>query len=291
MKGKPHKRSVVQTGELRPSQKSGHYGEVRVYSRSTELEVGREALSGPDDYRPAVERLLANAPSERDFVIHFVPSPRTLNKISMTPTERSFVISELEKCIIGELRQRLSPTEVALSRICTAMDEVIFQVAVEQGPAIFLVPVVLQRVSDWTIEGKDGARRWKRLGGCFAQFALVTQGVKTSLVPWKMSRNAIIKEVRKLRRVLHARFQERHALPANWVLLNAAEDAVEAGSETFPKLVEIKDRFQLFVNTQPEALRNLLAGHFTPADFTDQLIGWITNYKPGSVAQIIRRLR
>jgi hypothetical protein len=88
MNGKLHKRRAEQTGGPRRSQKSARFGELRLYSRRTELEIGREALNNRSDWKPALARLLARDLSGTDFVLDFVPGPGTLNKI---PTTASLV--------------------------------------------------------------------------------------------------------------------------------------------------------------------------------------------------------
>jgi hypothetical protein len=209
--------------------------------------------------------------------------------------------------VTEELRTRLShsdfelfqryrleiPEEAALPRIYAAMDDVIFHAALEQGPKMFLVPEILQRVNDWPLEGDDGERRCKKLGEHFAWFSRIIRGLKPApLVPsWSLARRkAIIREVKVLRRSLKSRFAGRRHSPPDWVLQDAAVDIVDAEPEKLPQLAKISVGLQLFVNAQPDALRLLLAGNLTPAPFADHLIGYITNYEPTSVAQLIRRL-
>jgi len=256
--------------------------------------------------KTAFERLLAKDASENDLAIHFVPSPSMRNRIPTSPVDRKIIASKLEKYVTEELSHVLSsadlelfrhhglepPDDAALPRIYAAMDRVILQAAVEQGPIVFLASEILQRVTDWVLEGDDGARRCKRLGDAFARRSRVMRGLQTApLAPWWVrSRTAIIQEVKKLRKSLQGRFAGRNKLPADWVLLDAAEDALEGEPGTFPKLGEIVGPFQFFVHAQPEPLRFLLTGNLTAALFTDQLIGWITNYQPGSVPQLIRHL-
>jgi len=306
MKGKSQKRrTTANQDESQRTLKRNRFGELRAYSKVTEREIGREVLRGPDDSKPALERLLARDPSFTDFVIHFVPGARTVNRILTTSSGRALVVSEVEKYVTAELSHRLSQTDFelfqrhhleppgeALPRIYAAMDSAIFQVAVEQGPIILLAPEILQRVTDWTLEGDSGARCWNRLGNYFAQFTLVTLGLKTSSLEgwWAWSRTDLIQEVRELQKSLQARFQARNNIPADWVLLDAAVDTVEGEPGTFSKLGQINVPLQLFLSAQPQPLRNLLAGSLTPALFVDQLIGWITNYAPGSVRQVIYRL-
>jgi hypothetical protein len=300
--------------EAQQKPKTGRFDELRIYSRSPEREIGREVLRNRDDLKPAMERLLARDPSVTDFVIYYVPSARTLNKIPTAASEQAPLISELEKYLTAELSHQLSQRGVtkpasnsyddiasslpdeALPTVCAAMDSAIFQLAVEQGPIILLVPDILQRVNDWTLEGDNGARCWKRLGKYFAQFALVPLGKKGSLAGWwARSRSGLIQEIKELQQSLQTRFQERNDIPADWVLLDAARDTVEGDPGTFLKLGQIEAPIQLFVSAQPESLRKLLAGrsvagHLSPMDFTDELIGWITNYDPDSVRQVIYRL-
>jgi len=306
MKKNPHRDRVKQIGKPLRGRKTEHFGEIRVYSSTTEREIGREVLKGLNDLKPALDRLLARDPTVKDFVFDFVPSPRTLIRIPTTASERRLAISALEKYVTEELRHQLSqtdfdlfqqhrlepPDEAALPRIYAAMDKVIFQAAVEQGLIIFLVPEIHQRVTDWSLEGENGERRFEELGKCFAQFSRVIRGAqKAPLAPrWVRSRSAIILEVKLLQKSLLLRFAMRHKLPPDRVLLDAAANIVDADPERFPKLSEIRAGLQLFVNAKPDALRLLSTGSLPPAPFTDQLIGWITNYKPESVAQLIRRL-
>lgn len=51
------------------------FGEVRVYSRATESEIGREGLRGPNDLRLALDRLLARNPYVRDSLSISFPAP------------------------------------------------------------------------------------------------------------------------------------------------------------------------------------------------------------------------
>jgi hypothetical protein len=111
---------------------------------------------------------------------------------------------------------------------------------------------------------------------------------------WARSRSDLIKETKKLQKCLRARFEGRNNIPADWVLLDAAKDVIEGEPDTFPKLGQIEAHLQLFVSAQPESLRKLVtgklvAGHLTPMDFTDELIGSITNYERDSVRQVISR--
>ncbi len=242
--------------------------------------------------KPAHERLqrrFGRDPSEMDVVIHFVPSASTINRIPTTASERALLVSEVEKYVIEEIKYRLSqtdfdlfqqhrlePPDEALPRIYAAMDSVIFQAALAGGPTILVAPDILQRVTDWTLAGDTGARRWKRLGNCFAQFTLMPQGKKGSLEGWwARSRSDLIKETKKLQKSLRERFRERNDIPADWVLHDAAVDTVEAERGTFPKLGRIEAPLQLFLSAQPAALRNLIAESLTPMLFTDQLIGWL----------------
>ena len=311
MNRESHKRraDVNQDGP-RQNQKSGRFGEVRLYSCGTEREIGHEVLSGYDDLKSAIERLKAKAPSERQFVAQVVLDPKTVNKIPTNESERRSRASEVEEYVTEELSYLLSPADLeqfrryrleppdkaALPRICAAMDSVILQEAVEQGPEIFLMPEILQRVTDWTLEGEDGERRCERLGRAFARCSRVIRGLQTApLDPrWVRSRPAIVQEVKELRKSLGAKFADRHNPPPEWVLLNALRDTVLDMSEgkpttMFPKLGQIELSFEAFVHAEPTPFRQLLTGHLTPALFTDQLIGWITNYEPGSVPQLIRR--
>ena len=293
--------------EAQQKPKIGRFDEVRLYSRNPEREIGREVLREPNDLRRAIDRLLAKNPSGNDFVIHLVPGAGTINRIPGAASKQALrLISEVEQYLTEELSHRgvtkpasnsfddvaSSLPDEALPRLYAAMDSAIFQLAVEQGPIILLASEILQRVTDWTLEGDNGARCWKRLGNYFAQFTLVPQGVKHSSLEgwWARSRTGLIQEVKKLQKSLQTKFQDRNEIPADWVLLDAAVDTVEAERGTFPKLGRIEAPLQLFLSAQPPALRNLIAESLTPMLFTDQLIGWITNYEPDSVRQVIHRL-
>jgi hypothetical protein len=74
-------------------------------------------------------------------------------------------------------------------------------------------------------------------------------------------------------------------------LLDVAMDAMQEESK-FPKLLRIGVPFLTFIG-QPESrvLRHLLDGTLSPANFTDELISWMTNYEPESARQIISRHR
>ena len=311
MSDQPRKRRTnANQDKARQKEQSDRFDQVRVYNRGTQSEIGAEVLHEPDDRRRAFDRLLAKDPFG-DSVVYFVANARTFNKIPVTPAEWAPLVPEIEKYVIDEIKHRLSPTDFELfrqhhleppdearARIYAAMDSVIFQAAVAGGPIILKAPDIHQRVTYWTLEGDYGARCWKRLGNCFAQFTLVPLGKKKGSLEgwWAQSRSDLIKETKKLQKSLRARFQERNGIPADWVLLDAVVDTVEREPDTFPKFGRIEDLFQRFLSAQPDSLRSLLAGrsvarHLTPMDFTDELIGWVTGYDASSVRQVVYRLR
>jgi hypothetical protein len=303
MNTKLGERGAAQTGEPSRDQNSDRFGELQAYDPRSEVEVGRERLSGPDDFRPAFERLIARGPS--NLVIDIAPGRGMLNRIPTIPSEREFASSEVEKYLTEELCHSLSeadfelfrlhrlnvPDKTALPRIRAAFDDFILQAAAHQGSIIFLMPEILQRTADWQSEGEDGERRCERLGQSLARMSRVMRGTqKASLYPWwARSRSAIIREVKQLRKSLQARFAGRVRSTADWILFNAAVDTVEADPGTFPTLGQIPVPLHGFLSAEPESLHSLIAGGLTPPLFTDELIGWATNYEPGSVPQLIRR--
>jgi hypothetical protein len=303
MNTKPGEPGAARAGVPSRTQNIERFGELRSYSSSTEIEAGREVLSGPDDFRRALERLTATGDACLD--IDFIPSPAMLNTIPTIAWQRTFLSSEIDKYLMEELRHSLCkadfelfrlhrlkvPDKAALPRILAAFDKVVLQATEEQGAVIFIHPEIHQRLADWQLEGRKGARLWERLGQSGARLARVKEGKQTgSLFPrWSRSRKTFICEVKKLSKTLRAQFAGRHSPPSDRVLQNAAADAVQAEPDTFPELGQIQISFQSFVGARPESFRSLIEQTLTPALYTDELIGWITNYEPGSVPQMIRR--
>ena len=285
---------------------TSRFGELRVICRNTNREIGRENLTVPEDFRLALERVLSKNRSAKDVVAYVVPSPSTVNQIPTAAQERKIISSEIEKYFMEDLSFKLSatdcdffrqnglnvPDEAARRRVHLAIDEVIFEAAVEHGPTIFLVPTILQRVADWVFDDGNGGQRHERLGSCLNLHGQVTRGeVNAPLAPWWVrSRGALLRELKDLRKQMQAEIAGRQTLLNNRVLLDAAVDLMEGRAERFPKLTRIGVGFQLFVDAEPEAFRQLIAGDLTVGLFTDQLVGWITNRDPESARQRISEL-
>jgi hypothetical protein len=284
---------------------SGAFGEILVYSRTSDREVGREAVRSPEELKTALDRLLCQQASETDLVAYLVPSSTSFHRIATADWGRAFVQSDLEAYVAEELSCRLSPEDYRLfgeralditdvivrRRIHEALDEVIMQGALDKGPIIFLLPAILQRVSDWALDAADQGRRWRQLGKQFALIGPVMRGKKAApLDAWVRPHRAILQEVKALRRVLREGFDKSRTLPQERVLLDAAVDAVEASPGIFPTLARIGDSFQLFLGAQPLALCNLLTEKITPAIFRNELIGWITNRDPEGARQMISKI-
>ena len=170
------------------------------------------------------------------------------------------------------------------------MDDFILQAAIEQGPKIFMLPTVFQRVNDWVLTGDDNGERWKELGERFALLARVVRGKgHAPLYPWWVrSRRAITEGAGALKEQLRAELPNFSSLSKR-NLLHAALDMIEEHHSKFPKILRIGVPFQSFIESETGVFRRLLQGELTPADFTGELIRWITNYQPESSRQIISR--
>jgi len=281
---------------------ASEYGEVRIYRRNSDHEIDREALRDPEDYKPALSRLLSRNSSVTDPVVEVVPNWTNVTQFLNVEWQRKLVVSDLQLYLTEELNSSLSPSDCELfekhglaipdepsrQRIYNAIDDIILQGAIEQGPKILLLPTVFQRVSDWVLADEDNGERWKELGKCFALLARVVRGkARAPLYPWWVrSRRAIIEEVQALKKQLRAE-QPKHSGLSKRALLHAALNTIEENHSRFPKILRIGVPFQGFLESEIGVLRRLLQGTLTPADFAGQLIQWATNYKPESSRQII----
>ena len=280
------------------------FGEIRVYSQSRDCEIGREVLRSLEDLKPALDRLISQT-SETDLAFYIVPESSALERKEQADWARKLVLSDLERYVGEELSWRLSPEDYqvfreraldvpdaeAQRRIHQALDEVIMQAALQQGPKIFLLPMILQRVTDWALDARDDGRRWIQLGKQFALIGPVMRGTKKApLDPWWVrSQKEILKEVKALQRVLQERFGQTANMPSERVLADAAADAIVGAPEIFPKLTRMGDTFHLFLGAHPVELRNLLTAAISPAAFRNELLAWITNRQPESARQMISK--
>lgn len=281
---------------------SSGWGELRL-DRTGVGEIDHEVVNAPEDWTAAWQRLRARHPSVTDFAPYLVPNPVVRNQL-LNPGWRAATEADVRSYLKEELRSSLSnsdyehflqhglagPDDRLRGRICRAIDEFIFQSAVQYGPEIFLLPEVLQRVSDWVRKENGGNERCERLGKRFALLARVRRGTaKTPLNPWWVqSRRAIIREVRILKKYLAAKLTKHRTLSKEQ-LLDAILDTMEDDASKFPKLLRIGAAFLAFLQLETEHLRTLLEGGITPADFVGELIQSVTNYKPESARQIISR--
>jgi hypothetical protein len=281
---------------------TGRYGELRLHKRDGSPEIDREALDKPDDYKAAFNRLLDRNPSVTDVIIFYQPNWSGLNDFLNT-TWKELVVSDVESYLDEELKASVSssdfenfrqhgleiPNENSRRTVANAIDEIILQAAVEQGPNIFLVPVVRQRLVDWALKERGGSERWEELGKRFALLARVVQGgAKVPLYPWWVrSRRDVVREVKALTRNFHPRVTHRNLSKEE--LLNEVQYTVQVHHQKFPKLLRIGVPFLLFVQSEAGAFQQLLDETLSPANFTDELIAWMTNYEPESARQIISR--
>jgi hypothetical protein len=284
---------------------SSAWGEVHLYRGDSDRLIDREFLLGPEDGKPALNRLRSRNPLVIDSIVEFVPNLANLIQFLNAEWRRDLVVSDLQAYLIEELNSRLSPSDCALfgehglaipdktsrQRICNAIDEIILQAAIEQGPNFFLIPTVLQRVTDWVFADENNGERWEELGARFAQLARVVRGrAYAPLYPWWVrSRKAILGEVRVLRRQLRADVPKYSGLSKRR-LIRAALDTIEEHHSKFPKILRIGVPFQSFIESETGVFRRLLQRELAPSEFTGQLIKWITNYEPESSRQLINRL-
>jgi hypothetical protein len=283
---------------------SSEWGEFHLYRRDSDRVIDREVLRGPEDQKTALNRLLSRNASVTDCVAELVPN--LANVIQFLNDEwRDLVVPDLQSYLVEELRSRLSPSDCALfekhrlaipdktsrQRVGKAIDEIILQAAIEQGPKIFLLPTVLQRVTDWILTDEGNGERWEELGERFAQLARVIRNkAYAPLYPWSVrSRAAILHEVRALRRQLRTKLPNYSSLSKRH-LIRAALDTIEEDHSKYPKILRIGVPFQSFIESETGVLRRLLHGELAPAIFTGQLIQWVTNYDPESSRQLISRL-
>jgi hypothetical protein len=219
----------------------------------------------------------------------------------LNTTWRELAVSDIESYLAEELKASVSssdyenfrqhgleiPDENSRRIVCKAIDEIILQAAIEQGPNIFLVPVVRQRLTDWALKERGGSERWEELGKRFALLARVVQGeAKAPLYPWWVrSRKEIIKELKFLRKNFPA--QVTHRGRSKEELLNEVQHTIEENHEKFPKLLRIGFAFLTFLQSETEAFRRLLVEELSPANFADELISWMTNFQPESARQTI----
>jgi hypothetical protein len=280
---------------------------IRVYSRISDREIGRETVGSPKAWKTALGQLLSKQTSDTDLVAYFVPDSTSFLRIATADWARKLVESDLENYIAEDLSWRLStedhrlfreygldvPDAEAQRRIHQALDKVIKQAALDQGPIIFLHPTILQRVIDWAVDEKDNGRRWTQLGKQFALIGPVMRGQKKAPLDswWVQAQKGILKEVKALQRVLHERFGQTANVPSERVLADAVLDAMAGAPEVFPKLTLMTDNFHQFLGAQPLALRNLLTAVISPGAFRNELIAWITNRKPESARQTMSKLR
>jgi hypothetical protein len=189
----------AQSQKGRGAKPRGPYGELRLYKRDGSREIDREALDKPDDYKAAFNRLFDRNPSATDSILQVVRSRSGLDEFPKTEWQRDLVVSDLQSYLAEELRASVSSRAYkqylkhgleihsANSRriVCKALDEIILQAAIEQGPNIFLLLVVQQRLTDWTLKEKNGSERWEALGKRFAWLAKVVRGkANVPLYPW-----------------------------------------------------------------------------------------------------------
>src|SRR5580704_2220159 len=246
----------------------------------------------------------ARNPSVPDFSPCLVPNPVARNQL-LSRTWRDVVEADVRAYLKEELTSCLSrsdyeiflqhglaaPDDSLCRRVPRAIDEFIFQAAVQYGPEIFLLPELLQRVTDWARKENGGDELWKKLGKRFALHARVHRGTaKAPLDPWWVrSRRAIIQETKFLKEYLPVKLP-KHRTPSKEQLLDAVLDTIEDNASKFPQLLRIgASSFLVFIKLETKLLRTLLEQGITPADFTGKLIQSVTNYTPESARQIINR--
>jgi hypothetical protein len=208
---------------------------------------------------------------------------------------RSFLNEELRSTLSPEEYEAFqkhalaAPDEASRRKIREAIDRFISESLFFYGLKIFLLPEVLQRVSDWVLTERNGKWLCKELGDNLALLPKVDRReAKAPLGWWVRSRSAIIREVKVLRDLLRAKLQQ-DTTPTRNELLNAVLSTLRQNTGKFPKLIQIYGPFIDFVASNADTLNSLLAGEITSADFTGELIRYTTNYKPESARQIISR--
>jgi hypothetical protein len=276
------------------------WGELQLQTASGSV-IDREVLNAPADWtKELTERLRARNSSVTDGVPVLVAYPVPRNQL-LYRSYRELTEVEVRAYMMEELKRTLSTSDFEqfqkhwleapeYERICGAIDDFIFQAAVQYGPEIFLLPEVLQRVSDWVRAENGGDKRCEKLGERFALGARVFQGTgRAPLNPWWVnSRSAILREVKFLKKYLPARLPKDRT-PSKEHLVAAVLDTIEDNESKFPKLLRIGARFLHFLMWKPELLRSLLEGTITPGNFVGELIWSVTHYKPESSRQLTSR--
>ncbi len=277
------------------------YGGFQLYRRKENGDIGdeidRETVNGPGDMKPACDRLLDRNRSVCDSILYFTPDVGFL--VQQVPAQSellSYMTEELERTLSASDYKNFReyglavPNEASRRLIHTVIDKLILQAAVDIGPSMFLLPQILQRVTEWLTE-VDGGERWKKLG---KQFALVSrkargEGRKPLSTWWDRSRKkTIVREVRVLKRYLRAKLTNRRSL-SKLDLVDAMLNTIGDHANEFPKLMQIGNAFQSFVESDTEPLRILLDGTLSPANFTGELMELVTGYTPESAIDITSR--
>lgn len=274
------------------------YGGFQLYRRKENGDIGdeidRETVNGPGDMKPACDRLLDRNRSVGNHILYFTPDVGFL--IQQVPAQSellSYMTEELQRTLLPPDYQNFRhyglavPDENSRQLIHKAIDELILRAAVDFGPRIFLLPVILQRVTEW-LEEKVGGERWRELGKRFAQVSQNVQGKRSAPLSewWTPSRSRIIQEVRALRKYIRAGVTKWPSL-SKLDLVEVMLQTIEDHASEFPKLIQIGNAFQSFVESDTEPLRILLHGTLSPANFTDELIQSVTKYEGESARQII----
>jgi hypothetical protein len=281
---------------------SNGWGELQLQTASGSV-TDRKVVDAPENWGTAWKRLRARNPSVTDFAPCLVPNPATRNQF-LNPRWRELTEADVRSYMMEELKSTLStsdyeqfqqhglavPDDAGHKRICSAIDEFIFQAAVQYGFEISLLPEVGQRVFDWVHTEDQGDKRCDKFGGRLAQGARVRQG--TALAPlkpwWVRSRSAIISEVKLLKQFLPDKLPTNRT-PTKGQLLAATLDTIEENESKFPKLLRIGASFPRFLMWNTRLLGSLLEDEITPGNFTGELIRSVTNYKPDSSRQLISR--
>ena len=282
--------------------RSNGWGELQLQTASGSV-IDSEVVDAPENWGTAWERLRARNPSVTDFAPCLVPNQVTQNQL-LNRTWRDLTLVDVQSYLMEELKSTLStsdyeqfqqhglavPDDACYKRICPAIDEFIFQAAVQYGPEILLLPELHQRVFDWVRTEDGGDKHCEKLGKRLALGALVhRRRAWAPLDPWWVqSRRAILNEVKTLKGYLLAKLTNYRA-PSKEQLLGATLDTIEENESKFPKLLRIGASFLRFLKLQSEPLRGLLEGAITPANFTNELIESVTNYTPESSRQLISR--
>jgi hypothetical protein len=180
----------------------------------------------------------------------------------------------------------LGPNEAARLRISAKIDEFILYGIDLVGPMIFLLPEVLQRLSEWVLTEEAGIGRCKALGDHLASLPKHFQGkgLLSLYSWWALSRKSILQEVRALKKHVQANSQRVD-------LLTSVQAAISDNWRDFPKLTQLGEGFIAFASRHIASVEALIGSRLTPAKFTDELIGYATNYTPESARQLISKYR